>query len=193
MHERLFYFYPLKNMTPYRQPPLMKIYLGHAVGTATLGALLPPGEHLQGLHAITQPLLQLIPGAMSISKLAPDPVFAQVFLALSLLIAGCMLIGAVWHVSRGGYHVKTFESKKEWWKAFLTVALFTFFVVAAFWGVSHGIDGAETRAHFLTKTAISSKLGVLTIMNQMIVSWPFAVIMGLTTMPFFTVVKHKTI
>jgi hypothetical protein len=184
---------PRLTCKPFRQPPWTVIFLGHAIGSVTLGALLPSGEHLQGLHAVTLPMLQWNPGAMAISKQAFDPVFAQVFLVLSMLIALCILIGAVWHMSRGGYHTKTFDSRKEWWRAELWVwSIATVFILIA-WGVPYSIDGAQTRSHFLILAAISSKLGVLTAMNFFIVWGPFFFMTLAITGPFHISVRSKSI
>lgn len=180
-------------MTPYRQPPWTKIYLGHAIGTAVLGALLPAGEHLKGLHAFALPVLQWFPGAISLSKQAPDPVFARVFLALSMLIAAFMLIGAIFHASRARYVQKTFENRREWWKAYLLVLSFAILGVAIFWNAPYTPDGAETRAYALTVVAISNKLGVLTVMNQLIVGAPLYLLLMPLTMPFCTVIKNNAV
>ena len=171
----------------------MNIYLGHAIGTAVLGALLPAGEHLKDIHPLIQPILQWFPGAISLSKQAPDSVFAQVFLALSMLIAAFMLIGAIFHASRVRYVEKTFANRREWWKAYLLVLLFAILGMAIFWNAPYTPDGAETRAYALTVVAISNKLGVLTIMNQLIVGVPLYLLLMLLTMPFRTVVKNNVV
>lgn len=171
-------------MTPYRQPPWMKIYLGHAIGTAVLGMLLLSSNQTKKLHPYTQPILEWFPGAISISKQAPDPVSTQVFLVISMLIAAILLIWAVGNVSRGGYHTKTFDSQKERWTVLLFGWALAVIFVTCLWNVSYSMDGAQTRAYFFIKVAISSKFGVLTAMNQLIVGLPLFFIVTTTTAPF---------
>jgi hypothetical protein len=179
-------------MTNYRQPPLMGIYLSHAIGTAVLGALLPSGQHLQSLHTAILPMLKLFPGAIAITKNAPDIVFAQVFLALSLLIAVCVLIGAVLFVSRGGYHTRTFKTAAARWRALVVFWFLTAFMMTVVWNVPYVIDGAQDRIYFLIKAATSSTFGVLTAMNQLIVGMPLVGLLTSLVIPFCTNVKSKT-
>jgi hypothetical protein len=178
-------------MKPHRQPPWMKIYLSHALGTAALGAILPAGEHLSSLHALISPFALKIPGAVALTRQTADPVFAQVFLALSLLIAACLVIGAIWHVSRGGYHTKSFSSQWDRLFTFTWVGLFAALVIAVFWLNSYGLDGAQTRSWVMTKVAVSSQIGVLTVMNQLIVGFPLVFVLTLTTLPFCTDVEQR--
>ena len=173
-------------MTTRREPPWAKIYFGHAIGTALLGMLLLSSKQTKDLHPYTQPILEWFPGAMSISRLAPDPVSTQVFLVVSLLIAALLLIWSVWHVSRGGYHTKMFETQKERWTVILGFWGFAATCPAVFWSISYSLDGAQTRAYFLIKTAVSSEFGVLTAMNQLIVGLPLMMVMAAATAPFYT-------
>lgn len=55
----------------------MKICMGHVLGTAVLGALLPSGEHLGWLDRLMLPVVALIPNAVRLTERAPDVVFAQ--------------------------------------------------------------------------------------------------------------------
>ena len=180
-------------MTPYKEPPLMKIYFGHATGTAALGALLPSGEHLQSLHAFVSPLILKIPGAVALTKQASDPVFAQVFLALSLLIAICVLVGAVWHVSRGGYHTKTFETAAKKRMVQIGFWALTAFLIAVFWNVPYTTDGAQDRIYFLIKAPTSSTFGVLTAMNLLLVGGPLIVVLTAMVAPFCTDVRRNNL
>jgi hypothetical protein len=173
-------------MTIRKEPPWAKIYFGHAIGTAILGFLLLSSKQTKSLHPYTQPILEWFPGAISISNLAPDPVSTQVFLVISLLIAACLLVWAVWHVSRGGYHTKTFETAKQRWFAISSFWLMSAFALTVLWIISHSTDGAKTRAFFLFKAATSSGFGVLTIMNQLIVGVPLAILMVSICIPFCT-------
>lgn len=175
----------------YREPPWTKVYFAHVIGTAFLGALLPAGEQLKGIHSVTQPFLQWFPGAVSISSLAPDPIFAQAFLALSMLVALCMVIGTVWHVSRGGYHTKTFESQSKRLVGILLLWGGSVLVIAALWSISYSVEGAQTPGYFFIKAAISSEVGVLTAMNQIIVGIPLFLTLFSTIVPFCTKANTK--
>ncbi len=62
---------PYRQPPLYREPPLVKAYLGHAIGTALLGALLPSGEHLGAVHRLVLPIVELIPNALKITNRAP--------------------------------------------------------------------------------------------------------------------------
>jgi hypothetical protein len=173
-------------MTVRKEPPWAKIYFGHAIGTAILGFLLLSSKQTKSLHPYTQPILEWFPGAISLSKQAPDPVSTQVFLVISLLIAACLLIWAVWHVSRGGYHTKTFETQKERWLTIIVVWCLYALVPAVLWNISYSMEGAETRGYLIIKAAVSSEFGVVTAMNQLIVGFPFFFIMFSATVPFCT-------
>lgn len=175
----------------YRAPPMVRIYLIHAIGTALLGALLPSGEHMQGLHAIAFPIIQQLPGAIKISQQAPDPVLAQVFLALSLLIAVVVLTGSAWHVSHGKYHTKTFDSSAKKWRALIYWWVLTAFVLLLVWSVPYTNDGAQGRIYFLIKAATSTNLGVFTVMNFLIVGMPLACLLTSVVIPFCIDVKTK--
>jgi hypothetical protein len=176
-------------MTTRKEPPLAKIYFGHAIGTALLGMLLLSSKQTKSWHPYTQPILEWFPGAISISRLAPDPVSTQIFLVTSLLIAACLLIWTVWHVSRGGYHTKTFESQSKRWLAFLYVWSLTGVLAASLWNISYSLDGAQTRAYFMIKAAISSDIGVVTAMNQIIVGMPLFFMLLSAVVPFSTKAK----
>jgi hypothetical protein len=92
----------------YEEPPLVKICLGHALFTAVLGALLPSGEHLAWLHRLMLPVVELIPNAVRLTERAPDVVFAQTFIGLSLLISWAILLFCI--VAVRGYHTRAFET-----------------------------------------------------------------------------------
>lgn len=96
------------NSPRYKEPPIVKAWIGHAIGTGLLGALLPGGDHLGFLHRLMLPIVELIPNAMRITSRSPDPMFAQTFIGLSLLIALMILLYFVFFMR--GYHTRTFEA-----------------------------------------------------------------------------------
>lgn len=161
------------NALAYRQPPLMKAYLGHAIGTFLLGVLLPSGEHLELLHRLMLPFVKLIPNAVRITNRAHDPVFAQTFIGLSLLIAFLILLYFI--VAVRGYHTKTFEST---WKRSLSLVygwvVFGGIMIGILWFMPYLDPVSKGRAFFLVKAATSGTTGVLTVMNQLVVGIPFA-------------------
>lgn len=159
------------NAPTYKHPPIMKAYLGHAMGTALLGAVLPSGEHLELLHRLMLPIVELIPNAVRITERAPDPMFAQTFIGLSLVIALVILLYFV--VAVRGYHTKTFFSSTKRWLALIYVWAIVSMGLLIFWLIPYMDPLSEGRAYYLVKAATSSNLGVLTVMNQSVVGFPF--------------------
>lgn len=165
----------MNSSTPYRQPPVMKAYFAHAIGTAVMGLLLPAGEHLTALHQWMQPVVNLFPNAVRIPLRAPDPVFAQTFIGLSLLAAAAVLLYFV--VAVRGYRTRTFDSAiKRWTGLFLGWCLISL-CLAIFWFVPLLDPLSKGRAYFLLKAATSSDFGVVIVMNQLLVGFPMSLLL----------------
>jgi heme/copper-type cytochrome/quinol oxidase subunit 4 len=168
----------------------MYAWVAHAVGIALLGALLPSGEHLAWLHRLVSPVVELIPNAIRITNRSPDPVFAQTFIGLSLVIALLMLLYFI--LAMRGYHTKAFEST---WKRFL--ALFYNWVVAGvimlgiLWFMPYLDPLSKGRAYFLLNAATSSTAGVFTVMNQLVVGMPLACPLSIWLGHACTTVRHR--
>ncbi|NIM41637.1 MAG: hypothetical protein GTN84_11130 [Hydrogenophaga sp.] len=158
------------NSTVYKQPPMMRAYFVHAFGTAALGVLLPSGQHLVWLHSLMQPVVALIPNALRVTERAPDPVFAQTFIGLSLLIASAILLYCI--VAVRGYHTKTFESSTKRWLALTHVWAIVLVILGIAWWMPYLDPISKGRAYFMLNAATSSKGGVLVIMNQLLVGFP---------------------
>jgi hypothetical protein len=179
------------NTPSYKQPPIVHAWVGHAFGTSLLGALLPSGEHLGWLHRLVSPLVELIPNAVRITNRSPDPVFAQTFIGLSLVIAFLVLLYFI--VAVRGYHTKTFESTS---RRFL--ALFYIWVVAGvimlgiLWFMPYLDPVSKGRAYFLLKAATSGNSGVLTVMNQLVVGIPLICLLSIWLGHACTTVRHRT-
>ncbi|QHE88055.1 hypothetical protein F9K07_25755 [Hydrogenophaga sp. BPS33] len=150
----------------------MKAYLGHAIGTAFLGLLLPSGEHLGPLHRLMLPIVELIPNAMRATARTPDPVFAQTFIGMSLLIAFLILL--YFTVAVRGYHLKTFESRAKRWLALLYAWSVVCFLLLVLWKWPYLDPLSMSRSYFLLKAATSGTFGVLTAMNQLVVGIPLS-------------------
>lgn len=159
------------NSSYYRQPPLVKFYIGHAIGTALLGLFMPSGEHLEALHRLMLPIVKLIPNALRITNRVSDPEFAQAFIGLSLLIGFLILMYFVVFVR--GYKIKVFESK---WQRFLMLfyawIFFGFVMIGISWFMPYLDPVSKGRTYFLVLAATSSTAGILTVMNQLIVGFP---------------------
>lgn len=162
-------------MTTYRHPPLMKAYLSHAVGTAVIGTLLPSGEHLTWLHRLLQPVVNLIPNAIRIPLRAPDPVFAQTFIGLSLLIAAAILLYFV--VAVRGYRTRTFDSAIKRWLVLVYGWCVVLLCLAIFWWMPLLDPLSKGRAYFILRAATSSDLGVVVVMNQLLVGFPMSMLL----------------
>ena len=155
----------------YRQPPLGKVYLGHAIETALLGVLLPSSEHLTALHRLMLPIVELIPNALRITSRAPDQIFAQTFIGLSLLIAFLILVYFI--VAMRVYHTKTFESgRKRFYSLVYGWIVFGGIMLGIAWFVPYLDPASKDRTYFLVMAATSGTTGVLTVMNQLIVGLP---------------------
>lgn len=178
------------NYSSYKHPPLVQAYLGHAIGTTLLGALLPSGEHLGWLHALVRPIVELIPNAVRITNRAPDPVFAQTFIGLSLVIAFLILLFFI--VAVRGYHTKTFESTWRRALALLYIWGIVLVLLLSFWAVPYMDPASKGRAYFLVKAATSSNLGVLTFMNQSVVGFPLFCFLVLWLGHACTTVRNRT-
>lgn len=166
----------MNSSTPYRQPPLMKVYFVHAISTAVLGLLMPSGEHLTWLHQLLQPIVNLIPNAVRIPLRAPDPVFAQTFIGLSLLAAAAILLYFV--VAVHGYRTRTFDSAVKRWAGLFFGWCFVLLCLTIFWFVPLLDPLSKGRAYFFLKVATSSDLGVVIVMNQLLVGFPMVMLLG---------------
>lgn len=165
----------MNSHTPYRQPPLMKIYFSHVISTVVIGLLLPGGEHLAWLHGLLQPVVSLIPNAVRIPLRAPDPVFAQTFIGLSLLIAAAILLYFV--VGVRGYRTRTFDSAVKRWAGLFFGWCFVLLCLTISWFVPLLDPLSKGRAYFLLKAATSSDLGVVIVMNQLLVGFPMVMLL----------------
>lgn len=153
----------------------MQAYLGHALGSALLGILLPTGEYLTSLHEVVQPLVNLIPNAVRITERAPDPVFAQTFVGLSLVIAFAILLYFI--VAVHDYHTRTFLNSKRRLLALAYGWVIVAALLGAFWFVPYLDPLSKGRAYFLLNAAVSSGWGVVTILNQLVVGLPMALLL----------------
>lgn len=178
------------NAHPYKHPPLMKAYLAHAIGTALLGAVLPSGEYLEVLHRLMLPIVELIPNAMRITERAPDPMFAQTFIGLSLVIALAILLYFV--VAVRGYHTKTFATSTKRWLALIYVWAIVLVMLGVAWFMPYLDPLSMGRTYFFLKAAASSNVGVLTVMNQLIVGLPLASLLTIWGGHACTNVRNRT-
>lgn len=158
------------NSPRYKAPPIFKAWIGHAIGTGLLGALLPGGEHLGFLHRLMLPIVEVIPNAMRITSRSPDPVFAQTFIGLSLLIALMILLYFVFFVR--GYHTRTFETAGKRHLAIAGFWLLTILMLSSFWIISYMNPLSKGRTYFLLQAATSGEVGVLTIINLLVAGGP---------------------
>jgi len=165
------------NTPSYKPPPIVHAWVGHAVGTGLLGALLPSGEHLGWLHRLMLPIVEVIPNAMRITSRAPDPVFAQTFIGLSLLIALLILLYFVFFMR--GYHTRTFDAAG---RRYLVIAggwLLTILMLSSFWIISYMNPLSKGRTYFLLQAATSGEVGVLTMMNQLVAGGPLLFLLAM--------------
>ncbi len=174
----------------YKEPPLVKTYLGHATVTGVLGMLLPSGEHLGWLHERVLPVVELIPNAVRMTNRAPDPVFSQTFIGLSLVVAFAILVFYV--VAMRGYHTRTFDRTITRILALAYVWGIVLILLAIFWWMPYLDPLSKGRAYFITRAAISSNLGVITAMNQLVVGMPLLCCLGLWGGHACTNVRHRT-
>lgn len=165
----------MNSSTPYRQPPLMKAYFAHAIATAVMGLLLPSGKHLTGLHQLLQPIVNLIPNAVRIPLRAPDPVFAQTFIGLSLLAAAATLLYFV--VAVRGYRTRTFDSAVKRWLVLVYGWCVVSLCLTIAWWMPLLDPLSKGRAYFLLKAATSSDFGVVIVMNQLLVGFPMSLLL----------------
>lgn len=180
----------MNSSTPYRQPPLMKAYFSHAIGTALLGLLLPAGEHLAWLHSLVKPIVALIPNAARVTERAPDPVLAQTFIGLSLLIASAILLYCI--VAVRGYHTKTFERSIQRWLSLMYMWGCVLLLLGIAWWMPYLDPLSKGRTYFMLKAATSSNAGVLVVMNQLLVGFPLFGFLMLWLGHTCTTVRHRT-
>lgn len=180
------------NASYYRQPPLVKFYIGHAIGTAFLGLFMPSGEHLETLHRLMFPIVQLIPNAWRITNRVSDPTFAQAFIGLSLLIAFLILMYFVFFGR--GYKIIVFESK---WQRFLMLfyawIFFGFVMIGIAWFMPYLDPASKGRAYFMIVAATSSTAGILTVMNQLIVGIPLFCFLFIWFAHACSIVRNRSI
>lgn len=148
----------------------MHAWIGHAVGTGLLGFILPSGENLGWLHRLVLPIVEIIPNAMRITSRAPDPVFAQTFIGLSLLIALMIFLYFVFFMR--GYHTRTFETAGKRYLLITGGWLLTILMLSGFWIISYMNPLSKGRTYFLLQAATSGDFGVLTIMNLLVAGGP---------------------
>lgn len=166
------------NTSKYKHPPLMQAYAGHAVGTAILGALLPSGEHLDWLHRLMIPIVELIPNAARITSRAPDPVFAQAFIGLSILIAALVLLTFVIFIFPG-YHTKTFHEVFKRRIGLLYLWFIAIVILSFFWLIPYLDPLSKGQLYYLQAAALSGKVGVLVVINQLTVGFPLSILLFL--------------
>lgn len=177
------------SVPAYKQPPLVQTYFGHAIGTAALGALLPSGDQLSSLHALVRPVVELIPNAVRVTNRAPDPIFAQTFIGISLLIAFAILV--IYVIAMRGYHTKTFLSAGKRWAVLLVMWLLVLFMLTSLWRWPYLDPLSKGRAHFLLMAATSGRLGVVTAMNQLVVGMPMLFLLVLWLGHFCTTARSR--
>ncbi|MBL0421729.1 hypothetical protein JI739_15330 [Ramlibacter sp. AW1] len=156
----------------YNEPPLVRVCLGHAGLVAILGMLLPGGESLGWLHAIVWPAAELIPNAVRMTALAPDPIFAQTLIGISLWIAIFILAFHVTVMRTWGYHTKAFRRQSYRLLAMGYVWSIAALFIAVFWWLPYLTSIGTGRTHFLVRLATSNSFGVATAMNQLLISMP---------------------
>lgn len=148
----------------------MHAWIGHAVGTGLLGFMLPSGEHLEWLYRLVKPVVELIPNAVRLSNRSPNPILAQTFIGLSLLIALLILLYFAFFVR--GYHQKTFPNHWQRLSMFILVTPFVLMVLHAGWFLSYVNPAAKGRTYYLLKGAAAGDMGIFIVMNQLIVGIP---------------------
>lgn len=168
----------------------MKICLSHALGTTVLGVLMPTGEHLRWLHPLMLPVVELIPNAVRLTERAPDVVFAQTFIGLSLLISWVIVLLCV--VALRGYHTRTFESTTKRAIALISVWTTVGFGIAVAWFAPYLDPLAHGRTHFLLQAATTSSVGVVTAMNVLVVWIPMLLLLTLWIGHAFTSIRRRT-
>jgi hypothetical protein len=178
------------NTPRYKEPPLVKICLGHALGTAVLGALLPSGEHLGWLHRLMLPVVELIPNAVRLTERAPDVVFVQSFIGLSLLTSWVILLFCIGAMR--GYHTRLFESTAKRVTALIYGWAFVGCCIGIAWFMPYLDPLAHGRTYFMLKAAVSSTVGVLVVMNMLLVWAPLFLMLGLWMGHTCTSVRYRT-
>jgi heme/copper-type cytochrome/quinol oxidase subunit 4 len=168
----------------------MRAYLGHAIGTALLGGLLPSGEHLGPLHRLATPIVELIPNAIRLTNRTPDPIFAQTFVGFSLAIAFVILIYFI--VAVRGYRTRTFDGTWQRTRLLLFIWGTVLVLLLSFWFLPYMDPVGKGRAYLVVQAATSSKLGLLTAMNQLIVGFPLVCILTLWAAHTCTAVRGRT-
>ncbi|MBL0421730.1 hypothetical protein JI739_15335 [Ramlibacter sp. AW1] len=176
----------------YKEPPLGRVYLGHSIVVALLGGLLPTGDSLSWLHSIVWPAAQLIPNAVLLTERAPDPIFAQTLIGISLWIAIGILAFHVAVMRKWGYHTKTFSRPSHkffalccWW-AIVSLLLSIAWFLPLVEPISQG------RAYYLIRSATSGPFGVATAMNQLLVSMPLFLVLLLWLGHACTTIRYLT-
>jgi hypothetical protein len=155
----------------------MKAYLAHAIGMALLGVLLPSGDHLGFVHRLVTPLVEAIPNAQRVTLLAPDPIFAQTYIGLSLVFALAILLFFI--VKMRGYRTKTFDSARQRRGALASMWAIVAMSLGLFWFVPYLDPASKGRLYFLIHAATSSEFGVLFVMNLLIVGFVLLPLLGL--------------
>ncbi|TFY96444.1 hypothetical protein [Ramlibacter rhizophilus] len=163
----------------YKHPPIGIPYLGHTVGAALMGALLPKGDYLILMHSLIWPIVSWIPNVVRLTVNAPDPVFAQVFIGLSLIASTGILGFYCFFMGSRGYRTRTFNSAwhRVMFLSYMWVVLGT--CLAILWVVPYVGPASKGRAYFLFKSATASDFGVVVVMNQLVVGLPFMMLLAL--------------
>ncbi|TFY96442.1 hypothetical protein [Ramlibacter rhizophilus] len=176
----------------YKEPSLAKTYLGHAVGTALIGALLPNGDRLGWLHSWMWPIVEWIPNAGRLTNRASDPIFAQTFVGMSALVAIACLLLYIQALRRWGGCTRSFERSSRRFLCLAYIYALVGLLIALAWSLPIVDPVSKGRAYFILQLASSGTIGVVTAINQILIGAPMLFLQLLLVAHLCTRVVNRT-
>ena len=154
---------PLSELNSLRSNRMMRLFICYWVITVSIGLMLPSGTQLGGFRKIFHALVGGLDGVMQVATHSFDPVFVEVFLAISMLTGLALAVTSCFWIPSGSH--KIFPDAK----AKLVFSSLGLLMLALALGLAiktYSIEGLSAgRASALLYLGSSTKLGVLTILN----------------------------
>jgi hypothetical protein len=156
-----------------------------------IGLVLPYLGVLPELRNLLGPVIDWIPNISALARLTDDPIFTEVFLASSLILAFGIGFPLLIFFS-GRFQAMTHPSVGEKILRIAVLFLFSAGMIGVCWFFPYPEREYIGRAQAVLRLASSSGLGVLTIMNLLMVGFPLTLLMINWSMIFCTNVLRPT-
>lgn len=170
--------------------PITQIFFGHYFGSALVGLILLSVESLRFTHSWLKPFVDWIPNIPDMVRLTPDPIFAESFLGASFLIALSILVYLL-TFCRGKYYAMTYSSRKEKLFRGALFALFSVLLIFVMWIRPYAEADHIGRTRAIIDAAISTRAGVILVMNPLVVGIPLLFVLVMWAQVFTTDVYRR--